>query len=133
MQQVALAFPAVPESVTPARHRMVEFLAEARISRDLVDDCRIVFTEAFTNAVLHGYRGRRGDVFVEFAVEPDGVVAILVADDGDGWCEDSAFRQGGRGMQVIRSLATRCDVTRRDGGGTEVRVWVEPAPAGVDA
>jgi two-component sensor histidine kinase len=124
MQEVALAFPAMPDSVAPARQRMVEFLHGMGVPPEQVDDCRIVLTEAVTNAVLHAYRGHRGSVYVELAVEPDGVVSIAVADDGDGWCEDSAFRQGGRGMQVIRSLATRCDVTRRDNGGTEVRVWI---------
>jgi stage II sporulation protein AB (anti-sigma F factor) len=133
MQQVALAFPAVPDSVAPARQRMVEFLGWSGVSPDLVDDCRIVFTEAFTNAVLHAYQGQPGRVYVELAVEPDGVVAIAVADDGEGWCEDSAFRQGGRGMNVIRSLASRCDVTRRENGGTEVRVWVVGAQDAVGA
>jgi anti-sigma regulatory factor (Ser/Thr protein kinase) len=133
MQQVALAFPAMPDSVAPARQRMVEFLSSSEVPPELVDDCRIILTEAFTNAVLHAYRGRPGRVYVELAVEPDGVVSIAVADDGDGWCEDSAFRQGGRGMNVIRSLAARCDVTRRENGGTEVRVWVVGAQDAIGA
>jgi stage II sporulation protein AB (anti-sigma F factor) len=133
MQQVVLGFPATAESVAPARQRMAVFLTDAGAAPELVDDCRIVLTEAVTNAVLHAYNGTPGAIQVEFVIESDGAVSIAVADDGAGWQEDSARRTGGRGMGVIRSLTTRCDVVRRQCGGTEVRMWLGEGPDTRDA
>jgi anti-sigma regulatory factor (Ser/Thr protein kinase) len=125
--RVVRTFPPSATSLAPARQFLVETLQFADVAPELVDDCRIVLTEAFTNAVVHAYDHPDGAVEVGIVVEPDGIVEIVVSDDGVGWRLDSTSRQGGRGMGVIRSLTRRTDVSRRPHGGTEVRMWLDDA------
>jgi signal transduction histidine kinase/ligand-binding sensor domain-containing protein len=90
----------------------------------------LVVKEALNNVVKHA---RAGEVLLRLTTEPDGF-AILVADDGVGLPAEGA-RSGGNGLANMRRrlehVGGRCVIGPREGGGTEIRLWVPlPAAAG---
>jgi signal transduction histidine kinase len=89
-------------------------------------------TEALTNAARHAAPAR---VQLRAAVEPDGAVTVLVADDGPGFDPAAVpdSRRGVRESVVGRMRAVQGDATvsSRPGGGTRVLLrW--PGPDGGD-
>jgi two-component system sensor histidine kinase UhpB len=78
-----------------------------------------VAQESLTNVIRHANAGR-ADVSL---TARDGVVELVVADDGDGLGSDGAV-EGGTGITGMRERALlvegRLDLRARDGGGTEV-------------
>src|SRR4029077_19728249 len=87
-----LTLPAEPASVTRARQAVTEFAVAALADQRQVDSVRLSVSEAVTNAVVHAYRGRPGNVYLTAAVVGDGLW-VLVADDGHG-LEPRADRPG---------------------------------------
>ena len=90
-------------------------------------------TEALTNAARHAAPAK---VQLRAAVEPDGAVTVLVADDGPGFDPAAvpASRRGVRESLVGRMRAVDGDATvsSRPGGGTQVLLRWPGRPDGVD-
>jgi signal transduction histidine kinase len=90
-------------------------------------------TEALTNAARHAAPAR---VQLRAAVEPDGAVTVLVADDGPGFDPAAvpASRRGVRESLVGRMRAVHGDATvsSRPGGGTQVLLRWPSQPDGAD-
>ena len=90
-------------------------------------------TEALTNAARHAAPAQ---VQLSAAVEPDGAVTVLVADDGPGFDPAAvpASRRGVRESLVGRMRAVQGDATvsSRPGGGTQVLLRWPGRPDGVD-
>ncbi len=120
-KNLSLTYPAEPESVPRARTALREFALAAGADQQKVDAIRLASSEAVTNAVLHAYRGGRGNVYVTAAVVSD-ELWILVADDGCGM-EPRADRPGlGLGLGLISKVSDDLTIAPRAGGGTEVRM-----------
>jgi anti-sigma regulatory factor (Ser/Thr protein kinase) len=114
-------YPAEPTSVAKARAALSEFAAAAGATLRQVDDVRLATSEAVTNSVLHGYRGKPGSIYVT-AAAVSGELWILIADDGCG-LEPSADRPGlGFGLGLISQVSDDLVIAPRAGGGTEVRM-----------
>lgn len=86
-----------------------------------------IVQEAVTNAVRHG--GAR-EIEIALTSEADGLVALTVRDDGSGIPDDALAGAGGLGLRTMGYRARRVggmiDVSRREGGGTAVRVRFSP-------
>ena len=86
--ELALRLPATAEQVPVARRAVAEFCERCGLPAPLVDDVKLVTTEACTNVVLHAYddSSERLRMFeVEAHVEP-GVLLLSVSDQGRGIC-----------------------------------------------
>ena len=82
--------------------------------------------EAVTNAVEHAYRTLTGDVLVVAVTRGDGA-AVMIQDYG-AWLTPAAnpgFR--GRGLELMRTLADRCSLTRSRKGTIARMCWRTPA------
>src|SRR3954453_11113845 len=107
MRQVAEAhlldvdLPAEPRSASRARRAVLDALKGIAVDRDAIG---VVVSEAVTNAVLHAYRERRGQVHVS-AILHEGSVEIAVADDGLGMRPRADSPGIGLGMPLIADLA----------------------------
>jgi serine/threonine-protein kinase RsbW len=118
---LTLTYGAEPESVSRARHAARDFAAALGASEEQVDAIRLAVSEAVTNAVLHAYRNRPGDVHLTAAVVSD-ELWILIADDGCG-LEPRTDRPGlGLGLGLISQVSDHLTIVRRASGGTEVRM-----------
>jgi serine/threonine-protein kinase RsbW len=115
--ELALRLPATAEQVPVARRAVAEFCERCGLPAPLVDDVKLVTTEACTNVVLHAYddssEGLR--MFeVEAHVEP-GVLLLSVSDQGRGIAAPSTNRGLGLGLRLALQLAG--GVQTRDGSG----------------
>ncbi|MCP2336447.1 anti-sigma regulatory factor (Ser/Thr protein kinase) [Actinomadura rupiterrae] len=85
-----------------------------------LDDCVLLASETFTNAVLHG-----GGDKVEVSVDvQERSVVVAVTDGGSGMLPhvvDEPCALGGRGLFIVQALAREWGFDVLDGGG--VRVW----------
>ena len=105
--------------------RVLDLLRENRCDDD-VEDIQLVLQEALLNAILHGNRSDP-EKFVRLcvAIEEQGEILIVVKDSGSGFdpsaipdptAEENVYREGGRGMYLIRHLMDK--VEYRFGEGT---------------
>ena len=95
---------------------MADLWPDAAVA-DLVDDVRLVVSELVTNAVRHGMAPVTLDVD---AVDSDGRHrVVVVCRDAGPWDGTAPSPVGGRGLQLVRALAT--DV-RIEGGATSTVV-----------
>jgi anti-sigma regulatory factor (Ser/Thr protein kinase) len=118
---LSLTYTAEPGSVPLARSALREFALAAGASQQQVDSVRLAGSEAVTNAVVHAYRDRPGEIYVTAAVVSDGLW-VLIADDGCGM-EPRADCPGlGLGLGLISQVSDELAIVPRASGGTEVRM-----------
>ena len=114
-------FSASPEAVGQARHAVVGFAARAGADPGQLEAIRLAVSEAVTNAVVHGYRSRSGDVLVTAAIAAD-EIWILIGDRGGGMQGHSDTPGLGLGLALIARVADEMWIAPRAEGGTEVRM-----------
>jgi anti-sigma regulatory factor (Ser/Thr protein kinase)/anti-anti-sigma regulatory factor len=127
--------PADPTRLSVVRRAVARWSAAAGLPEEAAEDLQLALGEALANAVEHAYRGDgRGECRYSLERAADGGVVVAVADDGD-WRPPPADRgHRGRGLELIRALATDVEVGRTpdgaggDGAGTTVRFVVRAAP-----
>lgn len=120
MSPLHLDLPHAPMSVGYARDEVRSFLSgrwpDSSLA-ELVDDVRLVVSELVTNAVRHGVPPVSLDVEAD---DRDGRRRIVViCRDAGPWDGSAPSPTGGRGLQLVRALAT--DV-RIEGGATSTVV-----------
>jgi PAS domain S-box-containing protein len=128
-----------PERLGPLRRAVAAWAGEAGLGEDVLDDLQLALGEAATNAVEHAYGATPPDgseVAVRLRVRADGGVDVWVRDHGAWRAAPADPGHRGRGLVLIRALAT--DVVVDGGpGGTAVTFTVAPgrpeaAAAGAD-
>jgi len=112
-------FDASPEQVSAARRWAAELLDA---SHPAADDCVLLLSETFTNAVLHG-GGTQVEVCVQ--VGSDAVRIEVVDDGGRGLPHyvDDPRGEGGRGLPILRALAKEWGFDVLPDG--RLRVWFD--------
>ncbi|WP_051467867.1 ATP-binding protein [Actinomadura oligospora] len=110
-------FPSKTEQVAAARRWVASVLGE---EHPALDDCVLLTSETFTNAVVHG-----GGTEVEVCVEADGDrVSVAVLDEGGGALPhrvDDPCGLGGRGLPILEALSDDWGFGVLDDG--RLRVW----------
>jgi anti-sigma regulatory factor (Ser/Thr protein kinase) len=118
---ISQTYSAVPESVPPARHRIVSFAATAGADLEQLDSIRLAVSEALSNVVQHAYPDQPGTFNVAaWVVERE--LWILIADDGCGLNGDRESEGLGLGLALISQVSDGFVVMERGSGGTEVRM-----------
>jgi anti-sigma regulatory factor (Ser/Thr protein kinase) len=123
MDGFALRLPANAEQVPVARRAIAEFCESCGLPARLIDDVRLVVTEACTNVVLHAYDGaapQAGTFEVRAELEP-GALVLSVSDQGRGIGAPSANRGLGLGLRLALQLAGGVQ-TREGAGGLGTRL-----------
>jgi anti-sigma regulatory factor (Ser/Thr protein kinase) len=128
---VELSLEARPENAALARRAVADEAARAGLTERLAAAAQVVVTEGFTNAARHAYtdsdKGR-----VQVGVRGDeGGMSIVVRDEGGGFSPRAPdeYRAGGFGLALIAALADRLELQRAADGCTELRAWLNAAPA----
>jgi serine/threonine-protein kinase RsbW len=127
------SYPAIASSVPRARSAVADFALRAGATSEVLDSVRLAVSEAVTNAVVHAYRGRPGNVEVTVAVA-SGELWVLVSDDGCGFQTPAEAPGLGLGMSLIADSCDELAIAERATGGTEVRMGfvLDPQAAELD-
>jgi anti-sigma regulatory factor (Ser/Thr protein kinase) len=119
---VRLELDSLPECVTLVRSVLAALGDALALEHELLDDLKTAISEACNNVVVHAYGDEPGPMFVELAIGPDRVEAV-VRDHGDGIkVASSSDERMGVGLAVISALANRAEFISEPGGGTTVRM-----------
>jgi anti-anti-sigma factor len=118
---LAMSVPAAADRLRELRQGLAGWLGQFRVSEDDLVALELSMVEAATNSVQHAYQGQPGLVRVDATFERDGMVRVVVTDDGrwDPPRADPGFR--GRGLLMVREFT---DWVRVDpsAAGTTVRL-----------
>ena len=117
MNGLVVSLPADADQVPVARHAAAEYCRACGLPAPLIDDVKLVVTEACTNVVLHAYDGlppcpRTFELSVHLE---GGSLLVSVADQGRGIAAPSPNRGLGLGLRLALQLAG--GVHTRDGDG----------------
>ncbi len=130
INEAKLVFPAKSVNEGFARAAAAAFTALADPTVEELSDVRTAVSEAVTNAVVHAYPDREGDVFVTVSLYDDNTVRIRVRDRGIGIPDVEKAREAlfttagddrsGLGFTVMESFTDKVSVRSVPGKGTTV-------------
>jgi anti-sigma regulatory factor (Ser/Thr protein kinase) len=108
--------PAVPLSVTQARHYVRAYLGFAPVVASQVE---LALSEAVGNAVTYAYPGGNGEIEVVMNLRRD-TVEVVVRDQGVGPLVPPERTDRGFGLILMRTLSDRLEIRGAPGKGTTV-------------
>jgi anti-sigma regulatory factor (Ser/Thr protein kinase) len=120
LERIELRLHASADAVATVRHEVVAFATKHGLAAP--GDVALAVTEAFTNAVVHAYRGgATGDIRVVACARETGLV-VVVRDYGCGLQPNPDSPGPGLGLAVIGALVAEMNLERPDTGGTRIRL-----------
>ncbi len=113
-----------------ARVAVAAFLTELNPTLDEIADVKTAVSEAVTNAVIHGYEHKEGEVRLFCSIYGD-MVEIIVEDDGEGivdiekakepfFTTKPELERSGMGFAFMEAFMDELEVISKLGEGTRV-------------
>ena len=129
--QMRAVFPSRSINESLARSLTAAFAALADPTVEELCDIKTAVSEAVTNAIVHGYRERMGQVYIPAALYAGGRLVVTVRDKGCGIADIAKAREplfttsphgerAGLGFAVMEELMDKVKVRSRLGQGTTV-------------
>ena len=131
--EMNLSFPSHSCNESYARSAVCAFVSSLDPTLEELSDLRTAVSEAVTNAIVHGYRGTVGVVYISVKIYDDKDVRICVRDRGIGIADvaqamqpfysqgsDGEGERGGMGFTIMQSFTDRVHVHSTLGKGTSV-------------
>ena len=114
-----------------ARVCAAAFASQADPTIEVMNDIKTAVSEAVTNAVVHAYPEKTGDVEMAMSLNGEGILTIFVRDEGKGienieqamqpfFTTLPGDERSGMGFTVMQTFMDVVEVTSRAGGGTTV-------------
>jgi stage II sporulation protein AB (anti-sigma F factor) len=125
LNEIKFIMPSLSVNEGAARAVASSFLIQADPTVEELSDIRTAVSEAVTNAVVHGYRHKKGNIELTVRLLPDRVIYIKVRDKGCGIADVE---------QAMEPLFTTAPEEERSGLGFSVmqsfmdRLTVRSAP-----
>ncbi len=131
LNEIKLILSAISENESVARSTVSLFVSRLDPSLDELADIRCAVSEAVTNCIVHGYRGKdNGSIYITARYYSDRSVQLTVADRGVGIDDVTQAMQplfttggeerSGMGFSIMQSFTDRLKVTSAPGKGTRV-------------
>ena len=131
LNQTEISFPAISVNEGFARYAVASFCAQLDPTIDELSDLRTAVSEAVTNAIVHGYKEKRGTVYISVKTYTDRSVSIRIRDNGCGipdirrammplFTTDPDGERGGMGFSIMESFTDDLTVKSFIGKGTTV-------------
>ncbi len=129
--RMKLHLPAVSANESVCRAVIAAFVAQMNPTIEELADIKCAVSEAVTNAVVHAYFCRGGDLYITVTLYADRMVRIEVRDKGCGipdvqkarmplFTTDTDGERSGMGFSVMETFCDRVTVSSRVGSGTKV-------------
>lgn len=127
-----LIFPARSVNEGFSRAVTAAFAALADPTVEVLSDIKTAVSEAVTNAIVHAYKEKGGDVIIDAALYENGSLKIRIKDKGCGM-EDvekameplyttAGDERSGLGFSVMESFSDKLKVRSAPGKGTTVTI-----------
>ena len=141
INEMRLDFRSCPENEALARMVISAFIMPMNPTLEQLGDVKTAVSEAVTNAIVHGYREKKGMVRMRATLDEGGELAIEIADRGCGIENVERARQpffttmedserSGMGFTVMESFMDEVEVISQIDNGTIVRMRKQLAPYG---
>ena len=141
INEMRLDFRSCPENEALARMVISAFIMPMNPTLEQLGDVKTAVSEAVTNAIVHGYREKKGMVRMRATLDEGGELAIEIADRGCGIENVERARQpffttmedserSGMGFTVMESFMDDVEVISQIDNGTIVRMRKQLAPYG---
>ena len=121
-------YPAVPETAKEIRCEIAAIARDCGLSELAVADVKLAVSEAATNAIQHAYRHRHAGDLTATTLSSNGVLWVVISDDGDGVHPRTDSPGLGLGLPLIASTTQGFEIVNKPTGGTEIHMRF-PCPA----
>lgn len=129
VNKMKMIIPAMSKNEALARSCIAAFAAQADPTVEELSDIRSAVCEAVTNAIVHGYRDKAGDITMTLKLTDDGCLYIKIADKGCGiedvekameplYTTAPEEERAGLGFAVMEAFTDSLKVTSKVGKGT---------------
>ncbi len=126
-----IQFPALSQNEMLSRMVVSGFLAQLNPTVEDISDIKTAVSEAVTNAIVHGYKDKSGNVILEGRIYKERIVYISIKDRGCGIedidkAREPLFTTGadeeraGLGFSIMESFMDKLCVKSASGKGTTV-------------
>lgn len=126
---VRMVLPAQVGNEGFARAAVAAFCAPLSPTVEQINDIKTAVSEAVTNAIVHAYPDRAGEITVEVVIYDDKMVSVRISDDGIGmqnveearkpfFTTKSASEHSGMGFTIMEAFMDGVDVASDVGCGT---------------
>lgn len=130
--KIVTKFYAISQNEGLARTIATAFVAQKNPTLTQLADIKTAVSEAVTNAIIHGYEGREGEITLVCAYEGD-LVTIEVSDEGVGienveqarqplYTSKPELERSGMGFTVMEAFMDEVTITSSLEKGTTVRM-----------
>ena len=126
--ELEATFPGTPPGVGELRRAVAEIARQAGMPDADVDAVRLAASEAASNAVIHAYRERAGDLRIRAHVD-DGELHLVIADEGDGLAPRTDSPGLGLGLPIMAHVSERFEIVSGP-DGTEIHLAFRCQPTG---
>ncbi|MBQ3870597.1 MAG: anti-sigma F factor [Clostridia bacterium] len=131
INEMKLYISAVPENEALARACVSRFVSTADPTVSELADIRCAVSEAVTNCVVHAYRDKPGEIYINAKLYAGRKVTLTVADKGCGiadiglamtplYTTDRENERSGMGFAIMQSFSDKMKVSSKPGAGTRV-------------
>ncbi len=131
INRLELTLPALSVNEGVARSLLAVFASLPDPTVEELADIRCAVSEAVTNAIVHGYRGKEGEVYISVKLFDDRSIRVEVRDRGCGIADieearkplfttDESGERSGMGFAVMEAFTDRVRVFSTPGRGTRV-------------
>lgn len=132
VNQMKLTFSSRSANESFARTAAAAFVAQLDPTIEEMNDIKTAVSEAVTNAIVHGYRDRDGNIAMQIKIYDDNMVHITVSDKGCGIPDVDKAREplyttggsdrSGMGFTIMESFTDRLAVSSAQFKGTTVKM-----------
>ncbi|MGI5946421.1 MAG: anti-sigma F factor [Lachnospiraceae bacterium] len=113
-----------------ARVVIAVFMSRMNPTLEEIDDVKTAVSEAVTNAVIHGYQGEKGTIYIE-AERTGTLLTLSIRDEGVGiadlkkamepmYTSDTTGERSGMGFSFMEAFMDEVTVESKPGQGTKV-------------
>ena len=114
-----------------ARSAVASFVAQLNPTIEEISDIKCAVSEAVTNAIVHGYKYKLGDIYIGVKYYEDRTVVIEIKDKGCGienvslamtplFTTDTSGERSGMGFAVMQTFMDKLEVKSRLNQGVKI-------------
>ncbi|MDD4657605.1 MAG: anti-sigma F factor [Eubacteriales bacterium] len=126
-----ISFPANSRNESFARVVVAAFAAQLDPTLEELNEIKTAVSEAVTNAIIHGYRDRGGQVVITCSLRQDNSLEVIVKDTGVGidnleqareplYTSRPDLERSGMGFTVMEEFMDSVSIQTQPGQGTSV-------------